>query len=252
MSAIWRTDRILQNDRCRSRRGRRDKAGAPNREIPSKQVFAMQTILHVVSDRGRHVLPFEQSLVAAAEGGADVIQIREKKAPAADTYALALALRAAFAKLPQRPQLYVNDRIDIAIAADLDGVHLAARSLPIAAAVRLRDRAGWRGQIGVSVHSLEEAVEAASAGADYVTFGHVFASESHRGEAPRGLFALERVVKAVQVPVIAIGGIDATNVAPVLATGAKGVAVIGAVVAQSDPRAAAQRLKAAMARTASQ
>ncbi|MCL6517643.1 thiamine phosphate synthase, partial [Alicyclobacillus sp.] len=192
----------------------------------------MNPVLHVISDRQRHALPLPEALTQAALGGADVLQIREKKAPAAEVYALCLEVRERCQAAGVRPQLFVNDRIDVAIALEADGVHLAAKSLPVAVARGLAERSGWKGVIGCSVHSLEEAIAAEASGADYVTFGHVFASESHPGVPPRGLYALRRVVEAVRIPVIAIGGIDPANVAAVLATGCHGVAVIGAVINQ--------------------
>jgi thiamine-phosphate pyrophosphorylase len=97
----------------------------------------------------------------------------------------------------------VNGRIDVALAAQTDGVHLPSHAVPIAAARQLLpDRL-----IGASVHSLAEATKADSAGADIVTFGHVFTSASHSGEPPRGVDQLERVARAVSCPVVAIGGI---------------------------------------------
>jgi thiamine-phosphate pyrophosphorylase len=144
--------------------------------------------------------------------------------------------------------LFVNDRVDVAMAVGASGVHLAAKSLPIPAVKQLVARASWPGLVGCSVHSLEAALVAAAAGADYITFGHVYASESHPGLPPRGVRELARIVEAVEIPVIAIGGIDASNVEPVLETGCAGVAVIGAVLGQDDPQRAAHRLKERMAR----
>ncbi|MDQ0190320.1 thiamine phosphate synthase [Alicyclobacillus cycloheptanicus] len=206
----------------------------------------MNAVLHVISDRKRHHLPLCEALVEAAAGGADVIQVREKKAPAAETYDLVLKLQAAFAARCLTADIFVNDRTDIAISADLNGVHLAAKSLPIAAVHKLRAKTGWHGKIGCSVHRVEEAVQAEAAGADYVTFGHIFASASHPGLPPQGLRALERVVEAVSIPVIAIGGISAQNVGDVLATGCSGIAVIGAVLEAEHPQLAARALKRAM------
>lgn len=207
----------------------------------------MSAVLHVVSDRRCEGVNLEDALVSTAAGGADVLQIREKRAPASDTYTLCQAIASRCRELATPPRLFVNDRLDIALAVDASGIHLSSRSLPVAVARRVLERANWMGMIGVSVHSLEEAREAASAGADYLTFGHIFASESHRGQPPRGLLALTRVVDAVHVPVIAIGGIDVTNVGPVLATGCAGVAVIGAVLGSPNVVQATIALKAQMA-----
>ena len=206
----------------------------------------MNAVLHVISDRTRHRLPLLDSLVEAAKGGADVIQVREKKAPASETYRLVRQLQDRLSAQKLSAGVFVNDRIDLAISADLAGVHLAAKSLPVRAAAGLRSRAGWSGRIGCSVHSLEEAVEAERAGADYVTYGHIFASDSHPGLPPRGLGALRRAVQALSIPVIAIGGIGPDNAGAVLDTGCSGVAVIGAVLGADNPREAAGALKRAM------
>jgi thiamine-phosphate pyrophosphorylase len=178
--------------------------------------------LHLISDRA-----------AAAPPGVDYLQVRLKGAPAADVYAAALASRRGGAGL------IVNDRVDVALAVG-DGVHLARRSLAPGVARRLLRE----GQIlGVSVHSVAEAREAALAGADYVTFGHVFSTPSKPGLPPRGVEELAAVVAAVDRPVLAIGGIDPRNLEPVLATGCAGIAVISAIRDASDPAAAAAALR---------
>ncbi|MDI9259463.1 thiamine phosphate synthase [Alicyclobacillus sendaiensis] len=211
----------------------------------------MTHVLHVLSDRARGAkVPLEEALWLAALGGADVIQVREKKAPALAVFEFARELLARLREAGSGARVLVNDRLDVALAAGADGVHLAAKSLPVAAAREVVQRAGGGLLLGCSVHSLEEARAAEAAGADYVTFGHIFPTASHPGLPPKGVRELARVVEALAIPVVAIGGIDAGNVAEVLATGASGVAVIGAVVEAADPRAAAARLKEAMARCA--
>ncbi|WP_284285927.1 thiamine phosphate synthase [Alicyclobacillus fastidiosus] len=169
-----------------------------------------------------------------------------KKAPASETYGLVRELQQICTEERLSSRIFVNDRVDIALSTDVAGVHLAAKSLPIPAVAQLRRQTGWHGLIGCSVHALDEAIRAERAGADYVTFGHVFASESHPGLPPRGLYALRRVAEALSIPVIAIGGIDKTNVGAVLETGCSGVAVIGSVLNAEDPLDAVKCLKAAM------
>ena len=208
----------------------------------------MRAVLHVLSDRQRAAGSLLHVLAETVAGGADIVQIRDKRAPAAELFALCTAVGERVERGRRSARVFVNDRLDIALAANLAGVHLAARSLPVAAARSVRQRAGWNGLIGVSVHSVEEAVAAAAQGADYVTYGHIYASESHRGEPPRGVRALARVVEAVAVPVVAIGGVDASNIDAVLETGCAGVAVIGAVLAAADPRGATEKLRAALER----
>lgn len=209
----------------------------------------MKAVLHVISDRNRHRIPLFEALSKAAEGGADVIQIREKKAPAAETYGMILELQQQLRLHGLATKVFVNDRVDIGIAAQLDGVHLAAKSLPIQVVKQLRMQTGWSGLIGCSIHTLDEAIAAEQSGADYVTFGHVYASESHPGLAPRGIQSLHRVVDALSIPVIAIGGIDGTNLGAVLDTGCSGIAVIGAVLDANDPLVATRQLKDQMTKT---
>lgn len=203
----------------------------------------MNAVLHVISDRIRHRLPLLEALVESAKGGADVIQVREKKAPASETYALVRQLQRSLSKHGLASDIFVNDRVDIAMAASLSGVHLAAKSLPIPVATQLRNQVEWSGYIGCSVHTLDEAMAAEQAGADYVTFGHIFASDSHPGLPPQGLHALRRVVEALTIPVVAIGGIDHTNVDTVLSTACSGIAVIGAVLNADSPLAVTRTLK---------
>lgn len=201
--------------------------------------------LHVITDGQRQAHDLHAVVDKAVRGGADVIQLRDKAAPALDLYTLGLAVRdtvrAGGAKLT------INDRLDVALALGADGVHLAGKSLPVEAARPLLPPPTW---VGCSVHSVEEAVSAERAGVSYVTYGHVFDSHSKPGLPPRGIEALASVVEAVQIPVLAIGGITGANIERVLATGVAGIAVIGAVMAQADPERAAYELREAMDRSA--
>lgn len=194
--------------------------------------------LHLVTDP--RVPDLIGSVAAACRGGVDVVQVREKTAPALEVFHRVLALQEVLRPAPCT--LIVNDRADVAVAAGADGVHLAAKSLPVASA---RIVVGPR-LIGQSVHSLEEAVRAAEDGANYVTYGHVYPTQSKPGLAPRSLGDLQRIVEQVPVPVIAIGGITAENVAPVLETGCAGIAVISAILDADNPAHAASRLRSAL------
>lgn len=133
----------------------------------------------------------------------------------------------------------VNGRIDIALASGADGVHLPRHGVSPAEARPLMVNK----LIGVSAHSVEEAVAAGRAGANFVTFGHVFSTRSHPDEAPRGLEQLRSAIEAVRCPVVAIGGIRPDNVASVREAGASGIAVIGSVWKAVDPVAAVRQLK---------
>ena len=181
------------------------------------------------------------AVAAAADGGVDWVQLRDKSASAGALYAQARALDDVLARHDTR--LAVNDRLDVALAVGAAGVHLAGQSLPVAAAMRLADQ---RLLVGRSVHDLEEARAAADDGADYLTFGHVFPTASHDGVPPRGLAQLAEIVEAVDTPVLAIGGITVRNLDQTLATGCAGIAVISAILADANPRTAAARLREAL------
>ena len=200
--------------------------------------------LYVVTDRheaaGRDL---EEIVVAAAQGGAGAIQLREKDLSARDLYALGARLQAAL--VPYGVPLLINDRLDVALALDAAGVHLAGHSLPTAIARRVL---GAGKLLGVSTHSVEEARCAADDGADFIVFGPVFTTPSKVAYGPpQGLQHLRTVVRAVHIPVIAIGGIDHTNLPQVMQAGAYGVAMIRAVLAAPDPYKATQQLRTALA-----
>lgn len=199
--------------------------------------------LHVITDRRRCAGEPAEVVRQALAGGVQWVQVREKTAPALETYTLARRLREACREAGAG--LIINDRVDIALAIGAAGIHLGKKSLPPAV---VRPLLAPGQLIGSSVHSLEEAVRAARAGADYLTYGNVFATESHPGVPAKGVAVLQAIVEAVVVPVLAIGGITADNVADVLATGCAGIAVIGAILAAADPAAAAAKLRAALDR----
>ena len=195
--------------------------------------------LYVVSDRQQTAgRPLEEVIAAAARGGLGAVQLREKDLSARDLYDLGVSLQKTLD--PLQVPLLINDRIDVALALDAAGVHLAGHSLPTRSARRVL---GPDKLLGVSTHSLEAAREAAEDGADFVVFGPVFPTPSKLAYGPpQGLPRLAEVVRDVTVPVIGIGGITPANVPQVMQTGAHGVAMIRAVLAAPDPCAAAQEL----------
>lgn len=192
--------------------------------------------------------PHTTVIRAAAENGVDWVQVRDHQASARDLYELArMAIEIC---RPLGVRVAVNDRLDVALAAGADAAQLGARSLPVAVArelVRTRANPGAF-RIGASVHDLNAARYASAEGADWVTYGHVYPTASHLGEPPRGLAGLSEVVAAVGAPVIAIGGIDRSNVGEVLKAGAAGVAVISTILSASDPGAATIELRQALDR----
>ncbi len=201
--------------------------------------------LHLITERLSQPAWWLPRVVAATAGGVDAVQLRDKGASPLDLHRHALDLRTALAMQPpaNQPRLLVNDRLDVALALNADGVHLAGQSLPVAEAVRVASGALL---VGRSVHALDEAIDAERAGADYVTFGHVFPSTSKVDLPPRGTQQLAEIVRALSIPVLAIGGVGLENLDAVLATGCAGVAVISAILAAPDPRQAARDLRQAL------
>ena len=194
--------------------------------------------LYVVSDAGQSPARVLVSVSAACAGGADVIQLRRKGGDDMETYLLAERCRAATAAWGAL--FIVDDRLDVAMAVDADGVHLGQADLPVAAARRL-----WPGRlVGVSTHSLAQALAAQQAGADYLGVGPVWATPTKPGRAAVGLELVAAVAAAaVRIPWVAIGGIDAANAGEVLDAGARRLAVVRAVCAAADPQAAAAALR---------
>jgi thiamine-phosphate pyrophosphorylase len=184
--------------------------------------------------RGRDLLAAVEECLAA---GLRAVQLREKDLGAGELARLARPLRGATRH--HRALLIVNDRVDVALAVGADAVQRTAASLPVE---DIRAVAGARLRVGVSVHGLDEARAAAEAGADWVVFGPVYDTPAKRPYGPpQGLPALERVSRALSVPVIAIGGITPARVAEVRAAGAFGVAVISAILAADCPGGATCR-----------
>ena len=187
--------------------------------------------------RGRDLV---EVVAACAAAGLPSVQVREKDLPVADIAALCRRIRG----LRPSPFLIVNDRADVALAVGADGVQRTHASLSVA---DLRLIADKRVKVGASVHSVDDAVKAADDGADWVFFGPVYDTPSKRAYgAPQGLATLARTAVAVDIPVIAIGGITAERVPEVRDAGAHGVAVISAILCADDPTSATSRFLTAL------
>lgn len=170
-------------------------------------------------------------------GGGRTIHLREKTMAEEDLLPLAKRLRE-LTRL-HGASLIINHHVDLAEVVDADGIHLGWRSKSVS---EVRDRLGKEKRIGVSTHTLEEAIAAGDCGADYVFFGPVFATPSKEGlVAPQGVDRLRECVHATECSVIAIGGIFPENLPLILQTGVAGVAVIRSVLDAPDPRAATER-----------
>jgi thiamine-phosphate pyrophosphorylase len=196
--------------------------------------------LYVITDEAlSHGLTHTRIAELAVEGGADVIQLREKRLSDRDLYLTAVGISELTKKAGAL--FIVNDRPDIALAAGADGVHLGQDDLPLPAVRAIAPRPFI---IGISVETVREAVLAEEQGADYVAVGPVFPTGSKDDAGPAlGTGRVREIRAAVSVPVIAIGGISAQNAGDVIAAGADGLSVISAVVSQDDVTGAARNLR---------
>ena len=198
--------------------------------------------LYLVLDRtatGGRAL--DDILLAALQGGAEMVQLREKTWPSGTVLPVAQRLLS-LCRAAGVPFI-INDRVDLAVAVDADGVHLGQDDLPPAAA-RAMLRPGKI--LGVSTHSEAQATAAQAAGADYVAVGSMFPTVSKPEFQLVGPALARKVRPLVRVPLIGIGGITPDNVGEVIAAGCDGVAVISAVCAAPDPAAAAARFVSAI------
>ncbi|MFB3892862.1 MAG: thiamine phosphate synthase [Phycisphaerae bacterium] len=174
---------------------------------------------------------------AAIAGGADAIQLREKEVPDAQLLALAAELRELTDEMGR--MLIINDRADVASIVGADGVHLGQGDLPVAEVRRLlRPDA----VVGRSTHSIEQAKAAVNEGVDYISVGPMFPTRT-KDRPPVGVGLLKEAVAAITIPIVAIGGINASNAGELVAAGAKCLAVSSAICCAKDPRAAAEEIK---------
>ena len=195
--------------------------------------------LYLVTDRElMAAASLEECVEQAIIGGCTAVQLREKTASSFAFYKTALRLRELTARLGV--PLFINDRADIALAVDADGVHIGQDDLPCEAARRI---AGADKIVGVSVSNLAEAMAAADMGADYLGVGAMFATGTKTNAALVGLDELRKIREKTNLPIVVIGGINKNTVPLFKGTGINGIAVVSAVVAQKDAAAAAQELK---------
>lgn len=206
----------------------------------SKYSLPAAPLLLLVTDRTRYGdRALEDIFVPALAGGVNMLELREGDMTARDLLGEAERLRKmALGGVP----LIVYDRVDVAVAAGADGVHVSGDSLPISAA----KQAGRGVLVGKSVSSVAEAVAAEQAGADYLVVEPVFFSHYSQGRAPLGPTVIRRIKAKVHLPLLAGGGITAGNAHQVIAAGADGVSVISEIVDAADARIAARSLHDAM------
>jgi thiamine-phosphate pyrophosphorylase len=182
--------------------------------------------------------PWLEVAKAAIDGGADCLQLREKELEAGELLRRARML----VSLCREHEVLcvINDRPDVALAADADGVHVGQGDLP---AVEARKLLGLEKIVGVSTHNLEQARQAVLDGADYIGVGPVFRSSTKARDFLPGFDFVRQVVEQISLPAVAIAGITEENIEQVLATGVQAVAVTAAIAGCDDPRGVAERMK---------
>ena len=186
------------------------------------------------------LFPSQDSLLKGIEdalaGGIKSVQLREKNLPTRELLMLGYKFRELTSGYGAR--LFINDRLDIALAVGADGLHLGQSGIPVAVA---RKASGGSLAIGCSTHSLEEALEAEKRGADFITFGPIYETPSKlKYGKPLGPDVLKDAVKKIKIPIFGIGGIKKDNIAEVLHSGAWGIALISGILAESDKTGAAR------------
>jgi thiamine-phosphate pyrophosphorylase len=206
----------------------------------------LESRLFLVTDRhqtkGRPLVPLLQRVLTA---GAPAIQLRERDLSAKELMTLAREVQAVTAS--RTSQLLMNDRIDVALALEGVGVHLRSNSLPVSVA---RQLLGARRLLGMSVHAVEEAVQAESQGADYVILGPIYETPSKQMFGPPlGIHTLEQACRLVRIPIVGIGGVTAARACEMRRAGAFGVAVITAILGAADVESATRELLDAVTRS---
>jgi thiamine-phosphate pyrophosphorylase len=196
--------------------------------------------LYLVTDR--ELFPgirLAEAVEQAILGGVTMVQLREKLACSRDFFVMAMEIK----KITDQygVPLIINDRLDIALAADAAGLHAGQDDLPARVARNLL--AGTGKILGVSAATVAEALQAQADGADYIGAGSVFATGTKQDVRPLDRDELIRIKQAVTIPVVAIGGINEQNAGQLAGTGIDGIAVVSAILGKKDARRAAEDLK---------
>lgn len=201
-----------------------------------KKNLLRSSYLYVIADKN---ICWEKSLseitCQAIKGNADIIQLRDKASPKGEVLKMSRILRKLLLK--KNKLFIINDYVDIAKILDADGVHLGQNDIPIEIA---REILGKDKIIGISCHSLKEAVEAEAAQADYIGIGPVFKTSTKPQIKPIGLGILMAVRNRIKIPAFAIGGINLHNINQVLSAGARRVSICSAICAKKNVFAAAK------------
>ncbi|WP_405315507.1 thiamine phosphate synthase [Methanobrevibacter sp.] len=193
--------------------------------------------LYLVTDKSDDVEKFLKTIEEAIKGGVSVVQIREKTADTLDFYNLALKVK----KITEKYDvpLIINDRVDVALAIDADGVHVGQSDMPCDVT---RALVGPDKIVGVSAATIEEAKKAESDGADYIGTGAVFPTAT-KDDAPKiTKNDLKEIVESINIPVVAIGGITLNNAHELNDTGIAGLSVVSAIMSSENPKKSSEEL----------
>ncbi len=193
--------------------------------------------LYLVTDKSDDVEKFLNTIEEAIKGGVSVVQIREKTADTLDFYNLALKVKEITQKY--NVPLIINDRVDIALAIDADGVHVGQSDMPCDVTRRL---IGEDKILGVSASTIDEAQKAQKDGADYIGTGAVFPTATKDDAPSVTKDELKQVVESIDIPVVAIGGINLDNASELIDTGIAGLSVVSAIMSSDNPKKSSKEL----------
>lgn len=191
-----------------------------------RKLFAGKANLYLITDRTIARLSHTQIVSTALATGVRTIQFREKNMTGKELYQEAVTIREIVRKYGAT--LIINDYVDIAKAVDADGVHLGQEDMPVEEARKVLGKAKV---IGISTHSLAQAVRAEKGGADYIGFGPLFETSTKDAGRSKGIGGLRKIRKRIRIPVVAIGGITCENVSTVLEAGADACAIVSGILA---------------------
>ena len=197
--------------------------------------------LYAVTDAQEESAGILKKIDRAYAGGVDMIQLRSKTLSDAALYRLGMKVRRIADK--RQKLFFINDRPDLAVLLEADGVHLGQEDLSVIAVRRFLKNAGKHLWIGKSTHDLQQARRAAREGANYIGVGPIFATPTKPGYPATGLNFIRQAIHSIRIPFVAIGGIDLSNIDEVLQAGARRIAVVRAVFSEDDPYDAAEKLK---------
>lgn len=193
--------------------------------------------LYLVTDNSDDVKKFLKTIEEGIKGGVTVVQIREKTADTLDFYNLALKVKEITTKY--KVPLIINDRVDIALAIDADGVHVGQSDMPCDVTRKL---IGEDKILGVSAATIDEAKKAQKDGADYIGTGAVFPTATKDDAPSVTKNELKEIVKSIDIPVVAIGGINLENASQLTDTGIAGLSVVSAIMSSDNPKKSSQEL----------